>query len=80
MDKNNRLILYPENRELRKQLRKGDMVEIAKLSGFKTTYVRNVMGGYRNNADVIAWAKRVISDREERLQQIVKPTYKSNKT
>ena len=78
MEKNNSLILYPENRELRMQLRKGDMVEIAKLSGLKISYVRNVMGGYRNNADVIAWAKRVISDRKERLEQIVNLRRESN--
>lgn len=78
MEKTNSLIPFPENRELRKQLLKGDMVEIAKLSGLKISYVRNVMGGYRNNDDVIAWAKRVISDRKERLEQIVNPKRESN--
>lgn len=71
-------IKYPENRKLREQLRKGEMLDIAELSGYNVTYVRNIIGGYANNDEVIAWAKRVISDRKKRLRQIVNPTNKSN--
>ena len=72
-------VKYPENRELRKQLRKGEMLDIAELSGYDVTYVRNVLGGTANNDEIIAWTKRVISDRVNRLKQIVNPTIKSNK-
>lgn len=74
MKENNKSVKFPENVELRKQLRKGEMIEIAALSGHTVSYVRNIMGGTRNNDDVIAWAKRVIADRKRRLEQIVNPT------
>ena len=77
MENSNAGVKFPENRELRKQLRKGDMVEIAKLSGVNVTYVRNVMGGYRSNDIVVACAKRVIADRKQRIEQIVNPGGKS---
>ena len=73
-------VKYPENRELRKQLRKGEMLDIAELSGYNVTYVRNVLGGTAYNDEIIAWTKRVISDRTNRLKQIVNPTHKSNKS
>lgn len=75
MDENNNAsVKYPENRELRKQLKKGEMVEIAKLSCKDVSYVRNIMGGYSNNDEVIAWAKRIIADRNKRIEQIINPT------
>ena len=77
MEKSKTSVQFPENRELRKQLRKGDMVDIARLSKVSVAYVRNVMGGYRRNDMVIACAKRVINDRQHRLEQIANPIDKS---
>lgn len=50
------------------------MIEIAKLSGLKISYVRNIFGGYRNNAEAVAWAKRLINDRNLRMEQISNPS------
>lgn len=66
-------VKYPENRDIRKLLKKNDMVEIAKLSGKSVHTVRGVMSGERNNDEIIAWAKRIIADRKRRLDQIENP-------
>ncbi len=66
-------VKYPENREIRKLLRKGEMLEIAKLSKKSVHTVRGVMSGERNNDEIIAWAKRIIADRKRRLDQIENP-------
>lgn len=66
------VIKYPANRELGKRLRKGDRIEIARLSKLSVKYVRDVLLGYRHNDDIIAWAERIINDRKLRLQQISK--------
>ena len=79
MEKSKPGVIFTENRELRKLLRKGDMVEIATMSGLNVSYVRNVMGGYRNNPIVIACARRVIEDRKQRIEEIVNPNRSTKK-
>lgn len=75
MDKSkDKSVKYPENREIRKLLRKNDMIEIASLSGKSVHTVRGVMSGERNNDEIIAWAKRIIADRNKRIEQIINPT------
>ena len=65
-------VKYPNNRKIGKQLRKGDRIEISRLSEKSVKYVRDVLLGYRHNDDIIAWAERLINDRKLRLQQISK--------
>jgi hypothetical protein len=67
-------IRYPENRELGKKLKKGDRVEIADLCKLKPKYVRDIFQGFRHNDHAVAWGKRLIADREQRLKEIEKPT------
>lgn len=71
-------IKHPDNREIGKKLIKGDRIEISRLSGKSLKYVRDVLLGYRHNDEIIAWAERLINDRNLRLKQIVNPTRKSN--
>ncbi len=77
-ENNERSVKYPDNREVRKLLLKGEMLEIAKLSGNSISYVRGVLNGSRNNPDIIAWAKRIIADRKRRLEQIINPQSNSS--
>ncbi len=77
MQNKERPIKYPENREIGNQLKKGDRPEVARLSGKSIPYVREVLWGYKHNDEIIAWAKRVIADRKQRIEQIVNPGGKS---
>lgn len=67
-------VKYPNNRDIGKNLRKGDRIEISRLSGMSVKYVRDVLLGYRHNDNIIAWAKRLINDRNLRMEQISNPS------
>ncbi len=66
-------VKFADNKVLGDQLRRGDRPEIAKLTGFSLSHVRNVLNGTRDNPEIISWAKRIINDRNLRLNQIENP-------
>jgi len=66
---------YPENRELRKKLEKGDEPIIAKASGYTLAYINTIFDGKRKMPEVVKeMAKMVIRINESTSKKLAKIT------
>lgn len=61
---NKKSIKYPENLEVRAQLKYGEAVTIAAKTQHDLFYVHQVLGGMRNSKKIIDCAKELIENRK----------------
>lgn len=61
-----RIVKYPQNRDIRKQLEQGDVITIAGYAGLKPGTIRDMMNGHRRITDKVARAIiRLMKERQE---------------